>query len=151
MARSKTNIIRDKMDNKKPKIITTIGKRKCAIARATLKEGKGKITINKTPLKNIKPQLAQLKILEPLVLAGSTKDKIDINITINGGGIFGQADAARQAISRGLIKWTNDKNLQEKIVSYDRTMISYDPRRTEPRKPSRSKQGARRKRQLSKR
>ncbi|MCK5698455.1 MAG: 30S ribosomal protein S9 [Candidatus Aenigmarchaeota archaeon] len=139
------------MDNKKPKIISTIGKRKCAIARATIKEGTGRITINKTPLKNIKPQLAQLKILEPLALAGSTKDKIDINVTTTGGGTFGQTDATRQAIARGLIKWTNDENLQKKIISHDRTMISYDPRRTEPRKPSRSKQGARRKRQLSKR
>ncbi len=139
------------MDDKKPKTIITIGKRKRAIARATLKEGNGRITINKTPLKNVKPQLAQLKILEPLALAGSIKDKVDINININGGGTFGQADAARQAIARGLIKWTNDKNLQKKITNHDRTMVSYDPRRTEPRKPSRSKQGARTKRQLSKR
>ena len=139
------------MEKTKQKIITATGKRKCAIARATIKKGKGKITINKKPLENITPELAKLKIQEPLTLTGSIKDDLDIKITITGGGTFGQADAARQAISRGLIKWTNDQNLQKKITAHDRTMISHDPRRTEPRKPSRSKQGARRKRQLSKR
>lgn len=141
----------DKPQKTKSKIINTVGKRKCAIARATLKPGKGRITINSKPLDKVKPELAKLKITEPLILAGIAKDKIDITVTVNGGGIFGQADAARQAISRGLIEWTKDKDLEKTITAYDRTMIRYDPRRTEPHKPSRSKQGARRKKQLSKR
>lgn len=135
----------------KTKTVNTIGKRKCAIARATIRHGKGNIIVNGIPLEKVEPYLAKLKIQEPFILAGTSVDKIDCHVTITGGGIFGQADAARQAIARGLIKWTGDKDLQKKIVEYDRTMISYDPRRTEPHKPSRSKQGARRKRQLSKR
>lgn len=135
----------------KTKIVNTIGKRKRAIARATTKAGKGSIRINKIPIDKIKPEIVKLKILEPIILADIIKDKLDITVKINGGGIFGQADAARQAISRGLIKWTNDKDLQKKIINYDRTLVSYDPRRTEPHKPSRSKQGPRRKKQLSKR
>ena len=135
----------------KTKIVSTIGKRKCAIARATIKTGTGKIIINGIPLQKVEPELAKLKIEEPFIITGISTDKIDCHVTINGGGIFGQADAARQAIARGLIKWTDDKDLLKKIVDYDRTMVSYDPRRTEPHKPCRSKQGARRKRQLSKR
>ncbi|MFH1431795.1 MAG: 30S ribosomal protein S9 [archaeon] len=133
------------------KIINTIGKRKRAIARATISQGSGKIIINKIPLENIKPELAQLKILEPLIISGNIKDKLDINVTVSGGGTFGQADATRQAISRGLVRWSDSKELLKTIISHDRTMISYDPRRTEPHKPSRSKQGPRRKKQLSKR
>ena len=135
----------------KTKTVNTIGKRKCAIARATIKAGKGNIIVNGIPLDKVEPYLAKLKIQEPFILAGTSIGKIDCHVTVVGGGIFGQADAARQAIARGIIKWTGDKDLQRKIVEYDRTMISYDPRRTEPHKPCRSKQGARRKRQLSKR
>ncbi|MCK4555738.1 MAG: 30S ribosomal protein S9, partial [Candidatus Aenigmarchaeota archaeon] len=78
--------------------------------------------------------------------------KIDISVNVSGGGINSQTEAARQAIARGLVEWArNKKELRQKFIKYDRSLLVYDPRRTEPHKFSRSSKGARRKRQLSKR
>ena len=132
-------------------VIITIGKRKRAIARAYIKRGNGEIRINGKLLEHYFPNLLNLKVLEALALAGDKVNGVDIDINVYGGGITGQADAVRQAIARGLVKYYDDEELSKKYISYDRTLIVYDPRRTEPHKPSRSKQGPRRKKQLSKR
>ncbi|MBC7100465.1 30S ribosomal protein S9 [Methanothermobacter tenebrarum] len=130
------------------KIVHTSGKRKTAIARATFYEGKGRVRINKTPVELYQPELARLKILEPLKLAGEEITKnIDIKVNVRGGGIMGQAEAARMAIARGLIQWTNDMELKEKFSQYDRTMLVGDPRRSEPKKYG--GRGARARRQKS--
>ena len=75
---------------KKKKVIHTVGKRKVAIARATAKSGKGEITINKRSLSLIQPESARLMINEPLVLGSDIAKKLDININVKGGGVFGQ-------------------------------------------------------------
>lgn len=133
------------------KVINTVGKRKTAIARATLTDGKGKITINGAPLKFYAPEIARLKIEEAIILSAPLAQKIDIAVEVVGGGVFGQADAARQAIARGLVQFSESTELKQKYLAYDRNLLIYDSRRTEVRKPSRSSQGARRTRQLSKR
>jgi len=133
------------------KVINTVGKRKTAIARATLTDGKGKVTINGAPLKFYNPEIARLKIEEAIILCAPLSQKIDIEVEIVGGGVFGQADAARQAIARGLVQFSESAELKQKYLAYDRNLLIYDSRRTEVRKPSRSSQGARRTRQLSKR
>ncbi len=133
------------------KIVNTIGKRKTAIARATLKDGKGMVTINGAPLKFYAPEIAKLKIEEAIILSAPLSQKIDIAVEVVGGGVFGQADAARQAIARGLVQFSESAELKQKYLAYDRNLLIYDSRRTEVRKPSRSSQGARRTRQLSKR
>ncbi|RLE51257.1 MAG: 30S ribosomal protein S9 [Candidatus Methanomethylicota archaeon] len=117
------------------KILVTSGKRKTAIARATFKPGKGRVLINKKPIELYEPEIARWKIMEPLLLAGSERvNKIDIEVTVRGGGFMGQADAARMAIARGLVEWFKDEKLKEIFLEYDRSMLAGDPRRTEPKK-----------------
>jgi len=88
----------------KPRQIIAIGKRKEAIARASIKSGTGDIKINNIPL-DILDIYRRLQILEPLRIAESTIGKLnfDINVNVRGGGIQGQAEAARLAIARALV------------------------------------------------
>ncbi|MDR3291234.1 MAG: 30S ribosomal protein S9 [Methanobrevibacter sp.] len=116
------------------KVIHTSGKRKTAIARGTVKEGKGRIRINKSPIELYSPELAKMKLQEPLILAGDIVDNLDINIKVFGGGVMGQAEAARMVIAKGLVQWTQDMDLKEKYIQYDRTMLVGDPRRSESKK-----------------
>jgi len=135
---------------RKMRVIQTVGKRKTAIARATIREGKGRVRINHKPVEIIEPEIARFTIMEPLILAGEDRlSKIDIDVKVEGGGFMGQAEAARVAIARALVEWTNDMNLKEKFMKYDRTMLVGDSRRTEPHKPNRSTKGPRAKRQKS--
>jgi small subunit ribosomal protein S9 len=125
----------------------TSGKRKRAIARATVMPGNGKVTINGIPLENVTPKLAQLRIAEPIIIADEKAAKFDILVRTNGGGIMSQANAARLAISRGLIAKTKDKGLEKAYLEYDRQLLVADVRRKETCKPNDSK--ARAKRQKS--
>ena len=88
-----------------PKVVTTSSKRKTAIARATIRKGIGKVRINKQPLEIYTPELARLKITEPLKIAGTRANKVDISVRVQGGGVMGQADATRTAIARGLVQF----------------------------------------------
>ena len=129
------------------KVIHTSGKRKTAIARATFKSGKGRIRLNNKPIEFYQPELARLKIQEPLELTGKKINRIDVNVNVNGGGVMGQAEAARTAIARGLIEWFNDDELQKLFQNYDRALLVNDTRRKEPKHPM--GRGARKKRQKS--
>ena len=60
--------------------------------------------------------------------------KVDINVHVIGGGVMGQAEAARMVIAKGLVQWSQDMALKEKYIQYDRTMLVGDPRRSEPKK-----------------
>ena len=121
--------------SKSKKVMVLSGKRKTAIARATVRIGKGRIRVNNVPLEIFEPKIARDKILEPLLL---TEDKVwsqlDIKVSVAGGGFMGQAEAARMAISKGLLKWTKSTRLRTTLRDYDRTMIAGDPRRREPKK-----------------
>lgn len=119
------------------KNIHTSGKRKRAIARATLKEGKGSIRINKILLDNYQPTLARLKIREPLILADEVSGKVDIEIRVQGGGIMSQAESARLAIAKALVEYSKGNKLREIFLDYDRNMLVADVRRKEPAKPNR--------------
>jgi small subunit ribosomal protein S9 len=116
------------------KVIHTSGKRKTAIARGKIKTGKGRIRINKQPVELYQPELARLKIFEPIKLAENIVNKLDIDVKVIGGGIMGQAEAARMVIAKGLVQWTGDMELKEKFSHYDRTMLVGDPRRSESKK-----------------
>ena len=92
------------------KNIHASGKRKTAIARATLRQGNGLIRINKTPIELVYPKISRLKLREPLILAGDAAGKIDVDVTVIGGGITSQAEASRLAIAKALVSFTkNDK------------------------------------------
>jgi small subunit ribosomal protein S9 len=131
----------------KKKIIQTTGKRKTSIARATLTAGKGTVRINSLILDAYQPELARMKIYEPLLLSGGEHKNVDIKVNVNGGGFLSQTEAIRVAIARALVEWKKD--LKKKFLDYDRTLLVSDIRRTEPQKPYRS--AARGKRQKSKR
>lgn len=115
--------------------VNTSGKRKTAIARATVKEGAGKVTINKTPIAIYTPILARLKIEEPLQLVPEKAAQVDISVTVQGGGIMGQATAVRTAIARGLVDYYKDEELEALFKAYDRTLLINDNRRKLPKKP----------------
>lgn len=117
------------------------------MARATVEEGSGKVYINNRSLDVFEPELAKLKIAEPIRLAEDVAEKVDIEVNVSGGGYIGQADASRTAIAKGLIEWSEDKDLYKKFKEYDETLVKSDSRRKEPKKPS--GRGARRKRQKS--
>jgi len=129
------------------KVIHTSGKRKTAIARATFRSGKGRVRVNNKPVEFYQPELARLKIQEPLELAGKHTNRIDINISVQGGGVMGQAEASRTAIARGIVEWSGDEELQKVFQSYDRALLVNDTRRKEPKHPM--GRGARKKRQKS--
>jgi len=110
------------------------GKRRTAIARAMIKEGKGRVIINGKPIEIVEPEIVRMKLLEPFYFLDSkTKKTVDIKVKVKGGGYMGQADAARTAIARALLAWTDSEDLRLKYSEYDRHMIVGDPRRREPK------------------
>lgn len=131
--------------------VVSTGKRKTSVARATIKEGKGKIRVNSFLLDTYNPEIAREIIKEPLMLASDyvDLDKIDINVNVSGSGVMGRTDAIRSAIARGLVEYTKNELLLKKYIEYDRTMIACDPRQTEEHKPGQSNKGPRHKRQKS--
>ncbi|RZB29252.1 MAG: small subunit ribosomal protein S9 [Candidatus Argoarchaeum ethanivorans] len=130
------------------KIINTSGKKKTAIARATLKEGKGCIRINKVPIEIIEPELVRLKMIEPVRLCNDDViNSIDVNVVVKGGGIMGQAGAVRTAIAKGLVEWSGDPALKDALLEYDRSLLVNDSRQKESKKFGGP--GARAKRQKS--
>ena len=128
------------------KIIHVSGKRKRAIARATLKPGNGSIRINKIPLEIFQPETARLKIAEPLILARDQTKKVNIDITVSGGGISSQVEASRLVVGKALSKF--DSKLEPILFKYDRHLLIADVRRKETSKPNRHGK-ARAKRQKS--
>lgn len=126
-------------------VINALGRRKAAVARVYVREGSGKIVINKRELENYFPsQILQFVVKQPL----STLDvveKYDIMINLDGGGIKGQAEAARLGIARALVKI----NPEDKPALRAEGFMTRDPRIVERKKPGQP--GARKKFQFSKR
>lgn len=129
------------------KVINTSGKRKTAIARATVRAGRGIIRINSVPLDLYPNEMVRLKVSEPVLLAPGALEGVDVSIDVRGGGIMGQAEAIRTALARGLLKWHNDPKIKDIFLSYDRTLLVNDSRQKEPKKPH--GRGARKKFQKS--
>src|SRR5659263_400010 len=116
------------------KIVNSSGKRKTAIARATIREGKGRVRVNKKPIEIFEPAMIRFKMSEPLDFASNVIPQVDIDINVHGGGIFGQAGAVRTAIARGLVEWTNDMALRDAMATYDRSLLVNDTRYKLPKK-----------------
>ena len=129
-------------------VVHTSGKRKTAIARATVRSGKGTVRVNKKLIDTFQPKLARLKILEPLMLAEALSQKVDIDLNVNGGGVMSQAEAGSLAISRALVQFSKDEKLEKAFLKYDRRLLVADVRRKETHKPN-SHGRARAKRQKS--
>ncbi|MHA2378615.1 MAG: 30S ribosomal protein S9 [Candidatus Thorarchaeota archaeon] len=116
------------------RIVVSTGKRKTSLAKATIKNGQGRIRINGRPLEIFQPDIAKLRIMEPLVLFGEDWKKYDIRVRVQGGGFMSQADAIRMAIATGLFQMSQDFEARSRMLEHDRTMLVGDPRRTEPKK-----------------
>ena len=139
---------------RKKKSVESSGKRKTAVARATVKPGKGRVRVNSEPIEIMQPALARRKSMEPLVIADAMNrlGKVDISITTQGGGIMGQTDAIRTAIARGLVHYNGgaegvDTELRDEYLRFDRSLLVNDRRRKEPK--HQLGRGARRKKQKS--
>jgi len=117
------------------KVVLTTGRRKAALARARVKDGNGHVFVNRCALKVYEPELARLKIFEPLTLVPELARRVDIDVNVEGGGFMGQADAVRTAIARGLIEWSGDSKVRELFKQHDWTLIKSDVRFKEPKKP----------------
>ena len=124
------------------KIINTSGRRKRAIARATLREGKGIIRINSMLLDIYEPELARLRIMEPLMLSNDDSSKFDIDINVIGGGWQAQSEASRLAIARALAM--ANPALKRVFLEYDRQLMIADVRKNERHTPNDSKPRAKR-------
>lgn len=126
-------------------MINALGRRKSAVARIYVKEGTGKITINKRDLENYFPSsILQYVVKQPLTLL-DVAEKYDINVNVFGGGFTGQSQAIRLGIARALVKI----NAEDKKALRAEGFMTRDPRAVERKKPGQPK--ARRRFQFSKR
>lgn len=126
-------------------LVNTLGRRKTAVARIYLSEGKGNITVNKREFKEYFPSLTlQYIVLQPLNLLG-VPEKYDIKVNLEGGGPKGQAEALRLAISRALVEIDAESRKELKTAGF----LTRDPREVERKKPGQPK--ARKRFQFSKR
>ena len=125
--------------------IHKIGRRKTAVARVYVSEGKGNITINKKELNNyFTTGTLQYKVNQPLMLTGN-EGNLDLNVSVNGGGITGQAEAVRLAIARAMC----ELNEENRTALKPEGLLTRDPRMVERKKFGQKK--ARKKFQFSKR
>ncbi len=116
-------------------VTNTSGKKKTAIARATVRDGTGKVRINAQPVELVEPELSRLKMLEPFrVVDRNVRDDIDIDVSVEGGGTVGQADAVRTAVARGLVEHSNDAELRDAYREFDRSLLVNDVRQRESKK-----------------
>jgi len=117
------------------------------VARAVAREGSGKVRINSVPLDIVTPELARLKMAEPLSLVPEKAAKVDIDVSVAGGGVMGQAEATRTAIAKAIVEFYKEEELELAFKHFDRSLLISDIRRKLPKKPL--GRGARKKRQKS--
>jgi small subunit ribosomal protein S9 len=126
-------------------VINTIGRRKTAVARIYLKPGSGQVTINKRDVKQYFPtSILQYIVNQPFQITGN-EGKYDLKVNLDGGGVKGQAEALRLAISRALVEINSEWRPSLK----SKGLLRRDPRMVERKKPGQKK--ARKKFQFSKR
>ncbi len=132
------------------KILVVSGKRKTAIAKVKIREGKGNVLYNALPYEKLE-MFHKLSIAEPIKIAEQELGNFnfDIDVKTSGGGKESQIQAARLGIAKALVKFTDNKDLKSSFVKYDRQLLVADVRRKETCKPGDSK--ARAMRQSSKR
>jgi|TARA_B110000263_G_scaffold161856_1_gene140747 small subunit ribosomal protein S9 len=129
-----------KKTKQKAKIVQMSGKRKTAVARATVRKGAGRVRVNHKPIHIMEPALARRKALEPVQIAEAMNrlSDVDVVVDVQGGGQMGQVDAIRTAIARGLVHYNGgaegiDEELRDEFLRFDRSLLVNDPRRKEPK------------------
>jgi small subunit ribosomal protein S9 len=121
------------------------GRRKSSVARVFLRLGKGDITVNGRPFDNYFPTESTRAVVRQPLLAAEAADKFDVLILADGGGVAGQAGAARLAIARALVEFNTELRSRLKKLGY----LTRDPRKHERKKYG--QKGARKRFQFSKR
>jgi small subunit ribosomal protein S9 len=121
------------------------GRRKSSVARIFLRSGKGEITVNHRSFDNYFPTESLRALVRQPLLATETLDKFDILILTDGGGMAGQAGAARLGIARALVEFNTELRSRLKKLGY----LTRDPRAHERKKYG--QKGARKRFQFSKR
>src|SRR5437660_10327116 len=99
-----------------------------------MRPGKGRIYINDQSLDHMYPEVARMKIEEPLLIAGDRSKAVDIRVSIEGGGVMAQGEAARIAIARALAGWTKGTELRKNFRACERVMIAGNQRVTAPKR-----------------
>ena len=116
-------------------IVNALGRRKAAVARVYLSDGKGKITVNGRDYKEyFGAETLQYVVTQPLVVL-NVADKYDVNVNLDGGGVKGQAEALRLGITRALIQI----DAENKTVLKSNGFVTRDPREVERKKPGQPK------------
>ena len=116
------------------KSIVTRGKRKEAIARASLSQGTGRYVVNGVAVQTLSSPILRDVYMEPLAFF-SDAGKFDISVKANGGGASGQAQASRTAVARALLEAHGGNDaIRQQMLSFDRSLLVEDPRRVEPKK-----------------
>ena len=124
------------------KLVQTFGRKKNAVAVASVREGKGLVRVNGSPLDLLEPSVLKVKAYEPILLLGTRRfNKVDIRVKVKGGGQVSQIYAVRQAIARGIVAYyqkhvdeNSKREIKELLLQYDRSLLVADPRRCEPKK-----------------
>lgn len=129
-------------------LFVVAGKRKTAVAKAAVFDGKGHVHYNGVVYTEL-PFFHRLALAEPLKIAQEVLGDISFDIALrsSGGGKEGQIQAARLALAKALVQATKSVELRKTFLKYDRALLVADTRRKEPYKPGDSK--ARAKRQKS--
>mmetsp|Transcript_26121 Transcript_26121/g.44563 ORF Transcript_26121/g.44563 Transcript_26121/m.44563 type:complete len:146 (+) Transcript_26121:41-478(+) len=122
--------------------VQVFGKKKTATAVASCKAGRGLVKVNGVPIELLRPEVLRTKVMEPFYILGENVfNQVDIRIRVKGGGSTSQVYAIRQAIAKAIVayyqKFVDEaakKEIKEKLVQFDRTLLVADPRRAEPKK-----------------
>lgn len=126
-------------------VIHKIGRRKTAVARVYVSQGNGSITVNKKDIKDyFSTATLQYKVMQPLNMTGN-EENFNVKVNVYGGGVTGQAEAVRLAISRAMVELDAENRLTLKPEG----LLTRDPRMVERKKYGQKK--ARKKFQFSKR
>ncbi|MEM2760042.1 MAG: 30S ribosomal protein S9 [Nitrososphaerales archaeon] len=122
--------------------------RKTARAVASITKGSGRVRVNNIPAELVTPEIAREIILTPVEIAGDARNKVDINVRVEGGGFVGRAFASAVAISRALTGYAKGRKepkdhplhksvreqIRQRLIEYDKHLLIGDPRRSEPKK-----------------
>ncbi|MEM2050811.1 MAG: 30S ribosomal protein S9 [Thermoproteota archaeon] len=117
---------------KLPLIVT--GSVKSSVARAVVKQGSGRVTINGYPAENWLYNPYRMLALTPLKLLPEQFKDVDVEVKVEGGGHASQARAVMQALARGITQWTRSSSVRNVFRGFDRHLLSGDPRWKEPKK-----------------
>eukprot|EP00941_MAST-03F_sp_MAST-3F-sp1_P003046 g3046.t1 len=122
--------------------VQVFGRKKTAVAVSYCKAGRGVVRVNGKPIELMEPAPLRQKAVEPVLLLGADYfDKVDIRVRVKGGGHVSQIYAIRQAIAKSVVayyqKYVDEqtkRDIKERFMAYDRSLLVADPRRCEPKK-----------------